>query len=123
MSELTEVSIAERKRSRGTLVVGGLLVLVLVGFIASFVVAAREMSLGEAMRDVAETRWGIVTLADLGAGLMFAALWISMLERRAWRATAWIVGLFLLGNFTTCLYLLVRCVKYRTLREAVLAAR
>lgn len=114
------MSRAERETS--TIVLAALLIAALCGFVASFVVASLEMNLGEGLRVVASTWWGVVTLADLGAGLVFIALWIALLERRVWPTAAWIVGLFLLGNFTTLAYLLVRCFRYRTLREVVLGA-
>lgn len=112
----------ESKEGSGRWVLAGLIVLALLGFVTSFVVATREMSLFDGLRDVAGSWWGIVTLADLGAGLLFVALWISLLERRVWPAVGWIVALGMLGNVTTLAYLLVRCVRTRSIREAVLGA-
>lgn len=64
--------------------------------------------------------WELATLTDLGLGLAFVALWIALLERSTWRSIPWWLGLCLLGNFTTAVYLAWRCLTHRSLRSALL---
>lgn len=52
--------------------------------------------------------WGRVTLLNFGIGLLFVAVWIALVEPNPWRAAAWIVALFLLGNVITLAFLLCR---------------
>jgi len=108
--------------SRAVLVVNVLCAVLIAAFLASFVLASLEMSLAAGLRDVADTLWGVVTLADLGVGLVFGACWIAAVERSAARATPWIAGLFLLGNFTTLVYLLARRSRAGSLREMFVPA-
>jgi len=109
--------------SKGVLAIGAASAVAIVVFLVMFVVASLEMSLGAGLADVASTWWGIVTLADLGAGLVVVAIWICCLERSAPRAIPWVVGLFLLGNFTTLIYLLYRARQSSSLRAMFLEPR
>ena len=101
----------------------GVCIASILGMLVLFVLSSLEMSLGAGLADVAGTLWGVTTLADLGAGLVFVAVWIAMLERSALRATPWIIAVFLFGNFTTLVYLAVRCFRYPTLEDVLLARR
>lgn len=92
----------------------------IIAMLASFVWASLEMSLARGLASVAGTRWGVVTLVDLGIGLVFVAAWIALLEKSPRRALPWIVAMFLLGNFTTLVYLLWRCRRARTLADLIL---
>lgn len=51
--------------------------------------------------------WGIVTLADLYAGLFLSALVIALFERNWW-ALVWIVPLPFLGNVWTVVWFALR---------------
>lgn len=86
----------------------------LVGlFVASFISASQEMSLWAGLKDVARTRWGVVTLVDLYAGLFVLLAWIVALahrdglrgQRLALHAIGWGVALMLTGNFATIIFL------------------
>lgn len=88
-----------------------------------FVVSARQMGLVAGLREVAATWWGITTLVDLGAGLLFVIAWICLTERRVWARPFWVLAVFMLGNFTTLIYLLVRCRGASSFREVLLPTR
>ena len=47
--------------------------------------------------------WGIVSLVDLYAGFTLFGLWIAYKEPPL-KTFFWVIGLILLGNFTTALY-------------------
>ena len=96
--------------------------LVTFGLVILIVLSAREMSLPAGLRDISATLWGVTTLADLGAGLALTALWIALIERRPARVAPWILALLLLGNLTTAVYVMRRCLKAKTLREAIMPA-
>lgn len=97
--------------------------LLIAAFLAMFVASSLEMSLGAGLAAVAGTLWGVTTLADLGVGLVVIAIWIALLERTPARSIPWIVALFLLGNFTTLVYLLVRCRRAPSFRSLFLEPR
>lgn len=101
-------------------IVAAVCVLLLLAMVAIFVVSAREMGLIAGLRSVAGTWWGVTTLVDLGVGLAFVAGWMWMLERRSWARPLWVIAVFLLGNFTTLVFLLLRCRRARSVREIVL---
>ena len=50
--------------------------------------------------------WGRVSLVDLYAGFALIGCWIVARERSFRRAAPWILALLVLGNLTTCLYVL-----------------
>lgn len=104
----------------GVRVVAGVCVVLIVAMIVLFVVSTREMGLLAGLRHVAGTWWGVTTLADLGVGLVFMSAWICLLERRPWTRPLWVVAMFLLGNFTTLVYVLVRCRGAKTVHELFL---
>lgn len=95
--------------SVGVRLLAGSCVVAIAAMIVLFAVATREMTLWAGLRIVAGTWWGITTLADLGVGLVFVAIWMCLLERRWWRRAVWVVAVFGLGNFATLVYLLIRC--------------
>ena len=70
---------------------------------------------------LAQVPWGLTTLTDLYLGLLLVGLWMYLLQRGARRAWPWWLGLFILGNFTTVVFLWWRCVRHRTLAGALLA--
>lgn len=91
----------------------------LIAALVTMIVASSfQESLADGLRAIWSRRWGVTTLLDLYAGLLFVALWIGMLERRWTRTLAWTAGLMLLGNLATCLYVVWRswqCHSVRTL--------
>lgn len=104
----------------GVRIVAALCILSIVAMLWLFVVSSQEMGLGAGLREVAGTWWGITTLADLGVGLLFVSLWICLLERKTWSKPLWVLAVFMLGNFTTLIYILVRCRRARSIRELML---
>ncbi len=79
---------------------------------AAFVVSIGVAMAGEpfwaSLRAIASSRWGMVTLFDLGIGLAFVGTWIAMMERRVWPTIGWLICLLCVGNLATVAYLLVR---------------
>lgn len=104
----------------GVRIVAGVCVLSIVAMIGLFVVSTREMGLLAGLRAVAGTWWGVTTLADLGIGLVFVSVWVCLLESRRWARPMWVVAMFLLGNFTTLVFVLMRCRGARSVREVFL---
>lgn len=82
--------------------------LALLGLLASIVWASLAGDVLTGLRYVAADRWGVVTLIDLAAGLWFVGAWILLREGSLARALPWWLGLALLGNVTTLVYLLYR---------------
>jgi len=88
----------------------------LVGLI---VWSSLEMSLGAGLRAIVDTRWGVTTMVDLYAGLVLVGGWIAYRERRPLRAFPWILGLVLLGNLTTLVYLILAAARSKSVDELV----
>lgn len=87
----------------------------IASLVALIALSAREMSLAAGLRELVSTRWGITTLVDLYFGLICIGAWICWRERSLPRGAAWCIGLALLGNLVTLVYLLwsarrARCV-------------
>ncbi|MDX1605447.1 MAG: DUF1475 family protein [Candidatus Competibacterales bacterium] len=89
---------------RATVVVCGVLLGILLAGIA---IASHHDILASLHRMVLDP-WALVTLLDLGAGLLFVAAWIAVVEPRPWCAAGWIAALAVLGNVATLAYLLWR---------------
>jgi hypothetical protein len=85
--------------------------------IASIAVSSREMSLWAGLRTIADTGWGVTTLVDLYAGLVFVGAWIACLERSKVRGAAWFVALMCVGNLATLVYVAVRAFRARRVRD------
>ena len=51
--------------------------------------------------------WGRVSLVDLYVGFALVGCWIVARERSLRRAAPWILALMVLGNLTTCVYVLI----------------
>jgi hypothetical protein len=82
---------------------------VLLGLLlAAIFLASGQSSVFDGLKVVLDTPWGVVTLLDLGIGLLFVAAWITVMEPRPLCAVAWIVALLLLGNAVTLVFLLWR---------------
>jgi len=90
---------------RIVIVVCGVLLGVLV---TAILIASNHSNVLAGLRHLVADPWGIVTLLDLGVGLLFVAVWLALVEPNPWRAAAWIAGLFVLGNVVTLAYLLCR---------------
>ncbi len=101
-------------------VIAGVWAVVLVGLIAR---SSMEMSLGAGLRATVDTWWGVTTMVDLYAGLALVAAWIGYRERSVGRAAPWVIGLLLLGNLTTLVYLAWAGMRARTMEELVRGKR
>ncbi len=90
---------------RATIVICGCLLGILF---AAIVVATDHGSVLNGLRRLLNDPWGVVTLLDLGVGLLFVAAWMAVMEPRPWCAALWIAALFVLGNVITLVFLLWR---------------
>ena len=85
-----------------------------LALLGSIVWASLDGGVGDGLIYVAREPWGVVTLGDLGAGLLFVALWMAAIEKRKWSLPFWYVALMGLGNLTTLVFLIYRCTQART---------
>jgi hypothetical protein len=76
-----------------------------------------QMSLMAGLRATVDTRWGVTTMVDLYLGLLVVAGWIGYRERSIPRTLAWLVGLCLLGNLITLVYLLIASLRARSVED------
>lgn len=90
------------------------LALTLIGLIIG---ASLEKSLGAGLGRLVDDLWGVTTLVDLTVGLIVIGAWICVLERRPGRCIPWLIGLALLGNLTTIIYVLVRALRADSFSE------
>lgn len=104
---------------RLTVIVCGILLGLLV---TAILVASHHSNMLVGLRHLVADPWGIATLLDLGVGLLFVAVWLALVEPNPWRATAWIVALFLFGNVVTLAFLLSRTCRARRLRDLFLSS-
>lgn len=105
---------------RTVIVVCGILLGLLLAAIA---VAVHHSDVITGLQRVIAHPWGVVTLLDLGVGLLFVAAWIAVVEPRPRCAAGWIIALFLLGNVVTLVYLLWRTRSVRHGSELFLPPR
>ena len=105
---------------RTTVIVCGILLGLLV---AAILIASSHGNILAGLRHLIADPWGVVTLLDLGIGLLFVAVWLALVEPSPRRAVAWIVALLLLGNVITLVYLLSRTCRARQLRDLFLPPR
>ncbi len=106
------------KRGGGTLLACSLLVLLALLVAIAWAVTERDVRSG--LRELLAQRWGVVTLLDLGVGLLFVAAWMFALERNKLHWLLWVLGLLLLGNVVTCVYLIRRARRAPDWRTALL---
>lgn len=92
----------------------------LVGLIVR---SSLEMPLVAGLRATVDTWWGVTTMVDLYAGLLAVAGWIAYRERSARRAAPWIVGLLLLGNLTTVVYVAFAAARSSSVDQLVRGVR
>ena len=90
---------------RATVIVCGILLGLLVAAIGT---ASTHGHVIDGLRRLIADPWGIVTLLDLGVGLIFVAAWITIMEPRPLHAAVWVTALFLLGNVVTLVFLIWR---------------
>lgn len=105
---------------RVTVIVCGILLGLLVNAI---LVASHHSNVLVGLRHLVADPWGVVTLLDLGVGLLFVAVWLALVEPNPWRAAAWIIALFVLGNVVTLAFLLSRTCRVKGLRDLLLSPR
>ena len=105
---------------RTIVIVCGILLGLLV---AAILIASSHSNVLAGLRHVIADPWGVVTLLDLGVGLLFVTVWLALVEPSPRRAAAWIVALLLLGNVVTLAYLLSRTCRARQLRDLFLPSR
>ena len=97
---------------------------ILLGLLAATIlIASNHSHVLAGLRHIIADPWGIVTLIDLGVGLLFIAVWLWLVEPVRWRAIVWIIALFLLGNVVTLAYLLCRTCQVRHWSELLLPYR
>lgn len=94
--------------------------LLLAALIGGCLWAQAQGGLWVGLLAIAREPWGAVTLTDLGAGLLVAATWMCLVERRRALLLLWLPGLLLLGNISTIAFLLCRTWGARDLRAVVL---
>lgn len=102
------------------IVAGGVVIACLGTLAALCAVAMDDRPVLVAIAALARDPWGLATLADLAAGLLLAAAWMTAVEARPRRLLLWLPLLCLLGNMATCIFLLVRLGKAGTLRAWLL---
>ncbi|MGB5064207.1 MAG: DUF1475 family protein [Candidatus Competibacter sp.] len=105
---------------RTTVIVCGILLGLLV---AAILIASGHGNVLAGLRHLIADPWGVVTLLDLGIGLLFVAVWLALVEPNPRWAAVWIVALLLLGNVVTLVYLLSRTCRARQLRDLFLPPR
>lgn len=105
---------------RTTIIICGILLGLLV---AAILIAGSHSSVLAGLRYVIANPWGVVTLLDLGVGLLFVAVWLALVEPNRWRAAVWIAALFILGNVVTLAYLLSRTCRARRWSDLFLPSR
>ena len=82
--------------------------------VVSIGLSMQEMGLGQGLRRIVDTRWGITTLVDLYAGLAFVAVWIGVCERSIKRGIIWGIALALTGNLAMLVYVAWRAWRAET---------
>jgi len=105
---------------RATVIICGVLLGLLL---AAIVVASHHGSVLAGLQRLLADPWGLVTLLDLSVGLLVIAAWIAVLEPRGAYAAAWIIGLLLLGNVITLVFLLWRTRHARHFADLFLPSR
>jgi hypothetical protein len=76
-------------------------VLAALAFAVLIAWAAGAASFAESFSRITADPWGVVTLVDLYAGFLVAALVIAMTERSKWVAVLVVAALAVLGNMVT----------------------
>lgn len=79
--------------------------------------SAVQMPLIAGLKATVDTRWGVTTMVDLYLGLFVVAGWIAHRERSLPRTLVWLVGLCLLGNLVTLVYLLIVSLRARSVED------
>jgi hypothetical protein len=95
-------------------------VVLLLCLILGSLMAQAQDGLWAGLARIMRQPWGVVTLTDLGCGLLAVAGWMCCLERRRGPLAGWLVALFLLGNISTVAFLLLRSLSASSLRQVFL---
>jgi hypothetical protein len=85
--------------------------------LALIALSSVQMSLMAGLRATVDTRWGVTTMVDLYLGLLVVAGWIAHRERSTARTLVWLLGLCLLGNLVTLVYLLIASLRARSIED------
>ncbi len=80
-------------------------ILGIFGFIVLILWALAQESVMVGLEKMAVERWGIVTLYDLGVSLIIFSAYIFWRENSILRSIPWILGIWMLGNLTTLVYI------------------
>ncbi len=88
----------------------------LAALVALSVRGAMHGPIGPALAGLAADPWGAATLADLAVGLGFVGVWMGLIEARTRRLWLWLPLLACLGNMATCIFLLARLGRARSIR-------
>ena len=89
----------------------------IAALLALIVYSSLEMPLMAGLRATVDTRWGVTTMVDLYLGMIVFAAWIGHRERSLPRTLAWVVGLCLLGNLVTLVYLLMASLRASSVED------
>ncbi|MEQ8821980.1 MAG: hypothetical protein RLY93_17230 [Sumerlaeia bacterium] len=90
------------------------------GFTGSIVWASAESDVLAGFGALLDYRWGWVATIDLYLGFLFVIAWIGAIERPRWTVPIWALGLLLLGNLVTLIYLAMRLWRSPDVRTALL---
>jgi hypothetical protein len=85
-------------------------VLVLLGFLVMTAVLAWALVAGDIAREGAiltSMPWGVVSLFDVYVGFLLFGGWVLYRETSRARGALWVVGVLVLGNWLSCLYVLL----------------
>lgn len=93
----------------GVLAIGIAAALAATGLIAGIVWAVPSGGVIDAMKSIASTPWGAVTLIDLYVGFAITFGWMLVVEQRTWPRLGWLVLLLVAGNLATALFVVSRC--------------
>jgi len=58
-------------------------------------------------RTLMQMPWGVMSLVDIYTGLLLFSGWVFWREQHVAVAMLWLLALLLLGNLTSCLYVLI----------------
>ena len=92
----------------------------IVALVVGSVQAQAVQGLLAGMRAIADQPWGPATFLDLAAGLLITALWMAVREPKRALLPLWWLGLMLLGNIGTLVFVLRCTIGARSLRGVFL---
>lgn len=95
----------------------------IAALLALIVLSSLEMSLGAGLSATVDSMWGVTTMVDLYLGLAAVGAWIGWRERSVPRTIAWCIGLALLGNLITLVYLLQSSLRASSMAQLMAPVR